>query len=486
MLKKASVFVSLLRKRVQKRTKTHRKRIIKYIDGNPLRSFFIILGILLVAIIASNLIFQGRQREKKPVTQAKAVQLYRIGTAPTVTVAAQTKKSGVIQIAALTPGIVQNIFFTEGQSFSQGATLVGMSSNYAGGNLLSLQRQLAAEQLAATNDTYPDQKEVIKKQREIAEKTDQNADQLRDITAKSVDETKNLISLNEQILQTLDTNLQTLEQQSPQNSDLILSVRQMKSQFIAATNQARAALRASEFQSAGDKPPAALSDLQREVTLKQLDVQERQLDLSKEASRLQLLIAQVNEGMMFPSAPFSGTVQRVFVKEQEQINPGKPLMTISQTKEDDPITAVAFVSKDIADRASRIEQSTLHFGNTSFLANPSFISTEAVEGTLYAIYYPIPENFNSAIVNNGFITVDIPVGYAQTTAAAPFVPLDAVYQTRERAFVFVNDKGKAKSKSVTLGQVYGSFVEITSGIKNGQAIVLSRNVVDGDLLQAKK
>ena len=43
----------------------------------------------------------------------------------------------------------------------------------------------------------------------------------------------------------------------------------------------------------------------------------------------------------------------------------------------------------------------------------------------------------------------------------PFVPLDAVVQTQEKAFVYVVDsKNVARAKKVTLGNIQGRYVEI--------------------------
>jgi multidrug efflux pump subunit AcrA (membrane-fusion protein) len=110
------------------------------------------------------------------------------------------------------------------------------------------------------------------------------------------------------------------------------------------------------------------------------------------------------------------------------------------------------------------------------------VTQDAIQGILYGIYYPIPENYSRSVTDKGAIEVEVPVGYFDTSAAIPFVPLDAVYQGEEQASVFVAVDGKAKSKTIELGNIYGRFIEVKSGLQNGDQIILDRTVVDGDTI----
>ncbi len=471
---------------VQKRFIATRRRVGAFVERRPLLSFFTLLGVILLLIVISNLIRRPQIAPKTERAQTKSVELYHIGTAPKMTVQAQTNKSGVIQIMALSAGVVQQINYREGDFVPQGAVILSLSSNYQGGNTFSLQRQIAQTQYRNVLDTYQTQKDIITKQIEQAHKTDENSDKLRDITNQSLDDTRSLISLNETILSSIDTQLRTLQQNPEANASLILSTQQLKSQFLSALSATRSTLKANEYQSNGDNPPGILSDVQKNITLKQIDLQAKQLDLNKELSKLQLQIAQVNEASMYPAAPFNATIQKVFVNVGESVGPNTPLMLIAQAAEYDPTTAVAYVPQSVANRISKLEPSILHVGNTTIEAKPTFVSTEAVQGSLYAVYYTVPNENAAAMTNKGFITVDIPVGYYETGATVPFVPLDAVYQTSKGAYVFVANNGKAKSRPVTLDEVYGRFVQVRSGLQNGDNVIVNRNVIDGDSITTSK
>jgi hypothetical protein len=453
-----------------------------FIKRRPLAAFLVLLGLLLALIVISNLWPQPQPAEIVQ-TQTKKVEVYQIGTAPKIRVQAQIKKTGVITINALTSGVISQIHQVEGNRLVPGSSLVSIASNYQGGNISSVQRQIAQQQYKQTLETYPIQKELITKQREVAQKTDENNDQLRDIAGKSLQETRDLISLNENILGTIDTNLSTLEQDPTSNAALILSTKQLKSQFLSATSQARNALRNTEYQADPNKPQASLSDISRDITLKQLEMQDKQLEIGKELSRLQVVLAQVSESMYYPTSPFNGVVERVLVKPNEAVSPGTPLMVISQDVWDDPVSAIAYVSHDIASRVSVVEPSILYLGTTPISVTPYYVSTEAVQGQLYAVYYPIAEDMNKAVSDKEYIRVEIPLGLPDTSAAIPFVPLDVVYQSQNRSYLFVVDGDTARSREVTLGQVMGRFVEVESGLHLGDQIIVNRTVIEGEKVE---
>ncbi len=392
--------------RLKKGISSGKKHIVKIVDKRPFLSFFIFLGVFVALIVASNILGTPKKQEPAAVTQVKPVHLYTIGKAPTVSVQAQIRKSGVIKITALTGGVVQRIYRQEGDSFYRGQTLAALSSNYQGGNIAALQRKLSQIQRNNVVDTLQQQKDLIAKQKELAEEADEVAGE------------------------------------------------------------------------------TDLSGLQEDVTKKQLDLQEKSLDLGREAAEIQLQIAQVTEAAMYPSAPFAGVVDKVFVKPGQSVNPGAVLMQISEDIKADPVTAIAYVSAHVAESVSLVEPSIVSIGAETLKIRPFHVSQDAVEGLLYAVYYDIPEEYRSQVTENGFVSIDIPVGESDTSATVPFVPIDAIYQTKDQNYLFVAEKSRAVSRMIQLGQVTGSYVEVRKGLKEGDAVITDRTVIAGDRVAA--
>ncbi|MBP9690656.1 hypothetical protein KBD81_01105 [Candidatus Woesebacteria bacterium] len=471
------------KKIVIEKTAKPRKKVAAFVLARPFASLFVLLGLLVLLIVLGNLINRPKTTEESVVVPEKQVEVYHIGEAPTMTVQAQIEKSGVITITALSPGVVQRIDAEPGDYVAKGKTLLSMSTNYQGGNAAYLQVQLAQKQVQNIDETFDAQKEIIAKQKDIANKTDANNDEVRDISSKSIDETKSLISQNEEILSLLDDQLQSY---AATESASILATKQTMSSYQSALNSLRSSLRNTEYSTSANKPQAELSNIQREISVKNLELQEKALDLNRDIARLQLRIAQVQAASMYPSSPFNATVQRVLVKVGEAVNPGTPLVILSQEIEEDPIVAIAYVPREIALKTSYAAPSELYLGNFKYESYPSYVSRDAVQGNLYGIYYPIPDAHHQKVTNNGYINVKIPIGYADTSASIPFIPIDSVYQTQDSAYVFVITDGKALARKLTLATVTGRYVEVTEGLQEGDVIILDRTVVGGDKVIARE
>lgn len=482
-MKKTNRLVSFFRPVPQKTKRTY-KKIITIVRNRPLTAFLLSL-LFLLAVIAGGNFLSSPKDQGAPPPSVKSVEVYTIGKAPTITVQAQIKKDGVVQIVAQTPGIVQKISVAEGDKVNRGTNIVSLSTNYQGGNAASLARQLAQVQAANVNETFDTQKEIIAKQRDIANKGAENTQELRKISADSLNDTNSLLDLNRNIVDTLNANLKNLENNNTGgvNDQLILSTKQQVSSFQAAVNQLSSAERNLSFSTDKDKAPTQLANLSKDLTLKQLDVQEKALELSKKVSQIQLNIARVAEAVMFPASPTSGTVQEIFVHVGQSVSPGTPIATISGTGS---VSAVASVPQTIAQNTSQIEESTLHFANRIVSAFPRFITTEATNGQLYSIIFDVDQEFQSELTNLEYITVEIPVGISDTNSIVPFIPIDSVFQTQDSAYIYVAKDQKASAKNIVLGNVLGDQVEVKEGLADGDLIILNRNIVEGDLVTIKQ
>lgn len=452
------------------------------IQKKPVLSFSLVLGVLFLLILLSSILGAPAKQQAVNAEQVKKVNIYTIGRAPVIRLSAKIEKTGVIQIFAQTPGVVQAINVAEGSVVDKGFVLLSLSTNYQGGDSAAIQRQIAQSQHSLISQAYDLQKDIIEKSRQVAGKTDANTDELRNISNQSLESTRSLISLNNEIISTLDKNLEnyTATNSAGINENLILSTKQLKSQFMAANNGLNSSLDLTEFQAASDKPPAELSNLQKEITLKQLDIQEKTLKLNLEINQLQLKLAQLSESLMHPVSPSLATVEKVHVNLWQLVNPGTPLFTLSA--KDPEVTAELLVNREIAQAVSRMESSTFYIGSKTFETIPRYISTEAVDGQQYSVLYSIPQQYWQELTNKGYISVDVPIGLASTSRAIPFIPIDSVYQTQDTAYVFVEKDAKAVSKTVSLGTVYGRFVEVISGLDEGDKVIMDRNVVWGDRL----
>jgi multidrug efflux pump subunit AcrA (membrane-fusion protein) len=452
---------------------------ISLVNRYPLRSFFGLLAILFTLIILSN-IFNRPKSESAATPPPKPVTVYTIGQAPRLTLSAQIEKTGNIQITAFSSGVVKAIKVKEGSVVKKGQTLLSLASNYQGANALSLSRLIVQKQNQNLNDTYGLQKDLIAKQRELANQNQLNFEKLRTITQESAKDTRGLVNQNNDIIASLDAIITNLSVDPVTNASLILSTKQIKSQVQSGNLQLSNALKSAEYQSDPNNPPATLANLQKDMTLRQLELQEKALDLNKEISGLQLKLAQINESLMFPAAPFAGTIQHVYVRPGQMVAPGTPLFTLSGANSS--LVAKIYTTKDIATKVSQLENTQFTFAGQTLEAKPSFISTEAVVGSLYSLVYNLPPKEGLNLTDKEYVSASVPIGYPDSSATMPYIPLDSVYQSAGGATIFVVKDNQAVSQTVTLGDVYGSFVRATSGVNLGDQIITNRNITAGDIV----
>jgi len=464
---------------IKSRAITIYRRTITFVEGRPFTAFLVMLAILLLLIAGGNQLQKPKPTEE-PKKEPINVDVYRIGVAPKITVSGHIIKSKTVKITAQAPGVIQQINTVEGQQVNRGQTLISTSTNYQGGNAASAARELASRQYQNAVDSFNTQKDLINRQRDIANTQRQNVDDLRNIANQSLSDTRNAVDLNNDILGQINTNLQTLENNnvSGANDALILQTKQLKAQLLAGNNQLKAGIRQQELQTDTSKSPTQIADIQKDIALKQLDLQEKALNLGKDVALIQLKIAQINEATMFPAAPYTATVEKVYVRIGQSVSPGTPLMEI--TGDNGQMTAVVEVPGNIARSISQMDPSFVIIGGKKIEVSPLYISKEATNGQLYHIDFPIEATFQTQVADGEFVPVDITVGYANTSSTDPFVPIDAVFLTQDQAIVYTVENNKATAKKVELGQVLGSDIEVVSGLANGAQIIINRNIVAGD------
>ncbi len=470
---------AILRTAYKKATRT----IITY----PAYSFFGVLGLLFLIIVVGSFISKPKGTQAVKAALVKPVSIYNVGTAPRVTMTAQVETSGVVKIIAQMGGIVQQVYVTEGSAVNRGTALMWLSTNYQGGTAPSITRQIAQKNYEFVTSTYDTQKDILTKQRDIADTIQKQSGDTRNITNNSIADTKNLLNLNQQIVDSLVSQIQYLESTNVAgaNNSLILQAKQGQSGAQSAINSLRVAIANAEYQVGSDNAPTTLSNTQHDLTIAQLAIQEKSLDLNRELATLNLHVAQISESLMFPAAPFAGVVERLYVTPGMNVSAGTVIATITGVKKSSSV--VLLVPETTAKNISRLEPSTIVVGSDTFDVLPRYISTQPTDGSLYSVVFSIPAEKEQLLSNGKTVSVQVALGAKTSTSAVPFVPIDALYQTSKESYVYIatpSGQGSyiAQSIPVKLGTVFGQYVEVLSGLAKESHIITSRSVVSNDIV----
>lgn len=208
-----------------------------------------------------------------------------------------------------------------------------------------------------------------------------------------------------------------------------------------------------------------------------MDLQDKALQLNKDISRIQYNLALLNESLMYPSSPFPAIVERVHVQIGQVVNPGTTLVTISSLETS--ANAIVMTPRKIAFLISRVEPSLLYVGKKKIPVNPSHISSVATDGQLYSILYNLPKSIEQ-ITEETYLPIDIPLSASSLDRTTVFIPIDAVYQSQNESYVAVVKNGQVETKKVIIGSIFGKYVEIVSGLRKGDQVVLNHNIISGE------
>jgi multidrug efflux pump subunit AcrA (membrane-fusion protein) len=467
------------------------KTITRSIITHPAQSFFGVLGIFFLLIIIGSFIGKPKQSSNTAEQVSKQVEIHNIGSAPRIQMTAQVESSGVVKVVAQSSGIVQQLFVREGDRVYRGNNILWLSTNYQGGTAPTVARQIAQKNYDYITSTYDSQKNLIDRQRSIADSVQSQAGDLRAITNGSIGETQNLIDLDQSIVDTLSTQITQLEASNVggANDALILQAKQGKAGATAGLNALKATLANATYQVDENNQPAHIVNAQHDVTIAQLDLQQKALDLNKEVSLLNLRIAQISEALMYPSSPVNGVVERVYVQLGQNVIQGTVIATITGDKKTSSV--IVQVPESIAKAVSRLEPSTIVVGPERFDVPITYVSTQPTDGTLFSIIYRVPADKESLMVAGTSVRVSLPVGGDASTRAVPVIPIDAVYQTQTDSYVFTASPSAtgvytAQVVHVELGNTFGSSVEVLKGLSGDAHVITSRTVIQGDTVTIQK
>lgn len=451
------------------------KKFLFFIDSRPMVSFFGFLGVLLLLVVAGSLLRTPNTVADQKSPEPKLVETYSFGDTPKMTFTAKVEKSGVVSVFAQSAGVVQKLHLSEGKRVTRGQTIVSLSSNYQGTNIASISRQIAQKNADSATSNYDLQMDIIHRQRDVANKANIQASDLRTITRQSIDDTTALITTNQNLLNGLQAQLAN----DPSNTGLQQQIAGVQSALL----NLRSGLRVTEYQTQDSTVSAQLGDIGRDISLRQLDLQERGVTLAKDMAELNLKLAVASESFMYPAAPVNGEIERVYVKVGQSVSPGTLIATLKADKGEN--TAIVLVPQSIAKQISLTELSEFLISGKKVLVAPRFVSTEATDGNLYSVLYSIPSTYADQLIHSGSLSVSIPIGSKKIVVDDLSIPLDSVYQTAEKSFVYVKKDDKAAVKEVSLGSVSGRFVKVNSGLNATDVLILSRTVQEGDSIRTE-
>lgn len=189
------------------------RRLFAVLEKRPNVSFVVILILLFGVIFLASLSRNPDEVAEETVKAPKTSRIFPVRESGFITATAKVKKSGVVDIIAVTGGTVQSVHVRVGQTVGTGTTLVTLTNDY-GVNATRLSAEKTRLESEFTARVFSLQEEINRREQKIADDNDELTDR----------EEKNAIQALKVELERLRLNRETarLDAQIANASDAIL------------------------------------------------------------------------------------------------------------------------------------------------------------------------------------------------------------------------------------------------------------------------
>ena len=253
--------------------------------------------------------------------------------------------------------------------------------------------------------------------------------------------------------------------------------------YEARVKQAEAALaKATAASENADRYYARISKVdKRSVTEAEIDQAYANMLEARAAIKqceADLANAQINLGYTQITAPISGRIGKSLLKKGDYVAPS--MGALARIIQPDPVRVAFSVSDKTFLEGRRISQENdlgdrvraqLRLADGSIYAqegSPDFFDNEMDSSTAsLLVRYSFP-NPKQELLSNAYVTVLLSDRMAQPRLA---IPSDAVLANATGDYVFVNVNGVAERRIVKLGELQAGYVEILSGLEEGEEVV---------------
>lgn len=374
------------------RLKLVRAKTVFLLTRKPTVSFFLLLIILFGIIALGNFLRAPKQEGAVAEVEKKETAVFvPLSDTPTLKTPAQVTKEGLVQIVALTPGIVSRVSTSVGKQVYPGQILVSLTTDYNSGKA-NLEKAVAANNAKLTED-----------------------------------------------LARIDKRIFQLEEKRIRHN-------------------------------------AFLSSTEEDIELKRLKKDRASRRTTLANNPLQLQIAQLSDAILKPKTFVAGVVQSIEVQPGDFVMAGQTLVTLHSSK--GIATIEALVSQKTAQLFDPTKETILHLGDEKITLLPTYFSQQETVNGLYSILFTLSQSIENKIVDGEYLSIELPLRAVSLDTL--LLPIDAVFQDSETASVLVEENNKAVSKIITLGNTFGSFVEITKGLEKDARVILNHAVIEGD------
>lgn len=444
------------------------RRPLSYKVGLVLIALLAFGGLLVAAVLTK----QAPAPEPVVEPQPLQVKALRFGdTQLAESSVGQVKNLNTMTLVAQSAGPVSKVAVAEGTRLTAGQLVLSQETAYRAGNAMAVNTQISAKNYDLADKSLANTVEVVAKTREQADKSREDIEELRKISAASIDDTKAIIELSETQADALEELIEAASDDSTK-----ATLRGSLLSTLGSLSSARSTLRSLEYQTNTDQPPTKLAELQKDLIYKTTELQLQSAQIQKDIAWLSLKAARIQEATTRVVAPLAGTIEKLYVQPGTYVTPGQPVAVL---RGEPRLCLVTTVAGKVAGRVDETQSIEVTVDRELTLNLPiTHVSSAPVAGNLFEVLAVVPPELASRIFENQTLPVKLPLYQLSVIGGNSFIPLDAVFVTNTSRFVFVYQDGKAVRRDVETGEIIGDTIEILSGLTDGEIVILDRRVID--------
>ncbi len=426
----------------------------------------------------------------------KSVDIFTVGSNSFTTSAIATVENGNYAIiVSLMPGIISNIDVSAGDDVSTDTNLLAISSNYSDQSLADLQVDMAEKQLELAQFNLSSLTDTKNENIDLADESLDDfyeRQQLSEIdldniklqisrTEDTIDEIASIINNIDDFEDTINLALQNNEITPFQADQALLQNDLQKNQQEQLFNNYKTTLAQLEsthdlleYQLGSNSPIKAISEITNELTTKQVETQIQIARLNVDLSEISLKVARANEKITNPESPLDGVIEKIYVRENQYINPGEPLMFIAGKP--NPQLKVK-IAPEIAENLVRDDVATITYKGANYKADIAHVANVPTDGVFHEVIL-IPEDSLKGLLRIGTsVKIKLPVLFSKNSRNNNlYIPLDSVHRSASQSYVFLISNGTTSIKQITTGEILGDVIHVLSGLIEGDLIVTDRDI----------
>lgn len=207
------------------------------------------------------------------------------------------------------------------------------------------------------------------------------------------------------------------------------------------------------------------------------------LDLKLLTSQLNVEIAKAGESNTTPFAPFAGKIEALYVSPGDLVTPGTPIASIVGSTPRSILRADIPTALALRIDAKHEHLVTLPSGQT-IPVTLLHISSSALSINTFRATFSIPDADAKLLGDTSALEITLALKGTDSTDAT-LIPLSAIHTGSTASSVLVLRDGTAASVTITPGATHGNFVESMNGLREGDQVILDRDISIGDSVTLK-